>query len=78
MTLYAIAQATNILVKTRATVIPGYQVMARLPNDELVINIMARLPNDAALVLNVLPPKYNKKLAKYNLNNSPCSPGLLR
>jgi hypothetical protein len=44
MTQYAVAratvvaQATNLLVKTWATVIPGYHVMARLPNDQLVIN----------------------------------------
>jgi hypothetical protein len=48
MTLYAIARATvvaratNLLVKTWATVMPGYQVMARLPNDELVIYSRSR------------------------------------
>ena len=48
MTLYAVARATvvsqvtNLLVKTRATVMPGYLVMARLPNDELVINSRIR------------------------------------
>jgi hypothetical protein len=46
---------TAFLLKTQATIMPGYHVMARLPNDELVINIGAGLPDHSTLVLNVLP-----------------------
>jgi hypothetical protein len=42
MTLYAVARATNFVVKTQATMMRGYQVMARLPNDELVKNSRIR------------------------------------
>ena len=54
-----VARATNLLVKTWATVMPAYQVMARLPNDKSQA-VGARLPNHSTLVSNVLSLKYNK------------------
>jgi hypothetical protein len=44
----------------------GYPLMARLPNDEIVISKGATLSCDSTLVLNILPLKYNKQLAENN------------